>query len=93
MVTSLDVHENADWQNNETIRGWMRLLWSKDKRTEMHDLSFYAGYANFCSNLPVCANYLNIGMSWSEKILLAQCRLRVRCLQCAKPYILIQNIR
>jgi hypothetical protein len=77
MVNSLGIQENAEWQNNEIRRGWMRLLWNKDKSTvsESHNLSFYAGYANFCSDLPVCANYLNIGMSWSDKILLAQCRL------------------
>jgi hypothetical protein len=42
MVSSLDVHKNADWQNNETRRGWMRLRWGKDKSrvSEMHDLSF-----------------------------------------------------
>jgi hypothetical protein len=71
------IEESADSANSYIRQSLKRSLWEDDKNRvkEMRDLSFYSCYENFQADSPMCAKYLNLGMSWGDKILLAQCRL------------------
>jgi len=58
------------------------ILWKADKGkvSEWRNLKFYEQYTNFQRNEPGHANYLDLGLAWKDKRLIAQCRLNSKFL-------------